>query len=220
MEDPYRMYLVVRRGAFGDLATGCVLAGAAAVACVRRFGVDPEWAEAVAAWRRRPGKVTLRARGGQWDEVLQQEDFSYAGDLDGAAVLALPPRRRSERSEILARKLQAFASELEPVPTVDDVPERDPHGRMTYIINPSLEMSTGKTMAQVAHAATMSAATGRVEAWVEAGCPGRVVVPKTQKLFDTLCDDGAPLSAKVEDAGLTEVPPGTITVLAIPPAAT
>jgi peptidyl-tRNA hydrolase len=218
MEDPYRMYLVVRRGAFEELEVGCVLAGAAAVACVRRFAADPRYAEAVAAWRERPGKVTLRARGGQWTEVLEQEDFAYAGDLDGAAVLALPPLRRSQRSETLARKLQAFASELAPVPTVDAAPAPDAGGRMTYIINPSLTMSTGKTMAQVAHAATMSAATGTVEAWVDAGCPGRVVVPKTRGLFDALCTGGATLSARVEDAGLTEVPPGTITVLAIPAA--
>src|SRR4051812_30193804 len=205
MEDPYRMYLVVRRGAFDDLETGCVLAGAAAVACVRRFGADAEHAEAVAAWRQRPGKVTLRARGGQWDEVLREEDFAFAGDLDGAAVLALPPMRRSQRSELIARKLQAFASELEPVPTVDQAPEPDARGRMTYIINPALAMSTGKTMAQVAHAATMSAATGQVEPWIDAGCPGRAVVLKTKASFDRLCgDDG--LSAKVEDAGLTEVP--------------
>jgi peptidyl-tRNA hydrolase len=224
MEDPYRMYLVVRRGAFEDLETGCVLAGAAAVAAVRRFAVDPEHAAAVAAWRERPGKVTLRARGGQWDDVLQHETFTYSGELDGAAVLALAPLRRSERSETLAKKLQAFASELEPVPTIDAPPEPDAGGRMTYIINPSIEMSTGKTMAQVAHAATMSAATGRVEPWIDAGCPGRVVVPKTRGLFDHVCagrpDAPQPLTAKVEDAGLTEVAPGTITVLAIPPAPT
>jgi peptidyl-tRNA hydrolase len=223
MEDPYRMYLVVRRGAFDRLETGCVLAGAAAVAAVRRFGADPEREAAVAAWKERPGKVTLRARGGQWDEVLLTEDFTCSGDLDGAAVLALPPMRRSERSELLAKKLQAFASDLTPVPTIDDVPEPDAGGRMTYIINPSITMSTGKTMAQVAHAATMSSYTGTVEPWIAAGCPGRVVVPKTQRAFDALCHDDAsttPLSAKVEDAGLTEVPPGTITVLALPPAST
>jgi peptidyl-tRNA hydrolase len=218
MDDPYRMYLVVRRGAFEDLETGGVLAGAAAVACVRRFSQDPERAEAVQAWRERPGKVTLRARGGQWEEVLRSEDFAHAGDLDGAAVLALPPMRRSERSELIARKLQAFASELSPPPAVEAAPEPDPDGRMTYIVNPSLEMSTGKTIAQVAHAATMSAATGRVEDWVARGCPGRVVVPASRRLFDALCTDAGRLSAKVEDAGLTEVPPGTITVLAVPPA--
>jgi peptidyl-tRNA hydrolase len=78
-------------------------------------------------------------------------------------------------------------------------------------------MSSGKTMAQIAHAATMSAATGDLETWVAAGCPGRVVVPRTQQSFDALCASPG-LSAKVEDAGLTEVPPGTITVLALPPA--
>jgi peptidyl-tRNA hydrolase len=217
MDDPYRMYLVVRRGAFEDLETGGVLAGAAAVACVRRFGADPDYAEAVSAWKERPGKVTLRARGGQWDEVLRTENFTSAGDLEGASVLALPPMRRSERSELIARKLQAFASELTPAPAVEAPPEPDPEGRITYIINPSLTMSTGKTIAQIAHAATMSAASGTVERWVREGCRGRVVVPKTQRLFDALCTADGALVAKVEDAGLTEVAPGTITVLAISP---
>jgi peptidyl-tRNA hydrolase len=212
MDDPYRMYLVVRRGAFEELATGCVLAGAAAVACLRRFGGEEAWGEAIQAWRRRPGKVTLRARGGQWDAVLREEDFEYAGDLDGAAVLALPPRRRSARSETLT-KLQAMASELEPVPTVEELPTVR-EGELVYVVNPTIEMSTGKTMAQVAHAATGAAATGRVDAWVHRGCPATVVVPKTKDAFDALCADERMVS-RVEDAGLTEVPPGTITVLAI-----
>jgi peptidyl-tRNA hydrolase len=218
MDDPYRMYLVVRRGAFDDLGTGCTLAGAAAVRCLRRFEQDEAWADAIRAWRQRPGKVTLRARGGQWPALLEQEDFSHAGDLEGAAVLALPPRRRSARSETLTR-LQAMASELEPLPALAATPEPDATGgRVTYVVNPAIVMSTGKTMAQVAHAATMSAATGRLEDWVAAGCPGRVITLERKAAFDELCarED---LSAKVEDAGLTEVAPGTITVLAIPPAA-
>ena len=214
-DDPYRMFLVVRRGAFDDLETGGVLAGAAAVACLRRFADDPEYAEAIRQWRDRPGKVTLRARGGQWDQVLRQEPMAIAGDPDGASVLALPPRRRSERGELLT-KLQAMSSELTPAPTIDRTPQPEPD-RITYILNPRLEMSSGKTMAQIAHAATMSAATGDLEAWVAAACPGRVVVPHTQTSFDGLCAFPG-LSAKVEDAGLTEVPPGTITVLALPPA--
>jgi peptidyl-tRNA hydrolase len=215
MEDPYRMYLVVRRGAFEGLEVGCVLAGAAAVAAVRRFADDPERAEAVRAWRRRPGKVALRARGGQWDEVLKTEDFAFAGELDGACVLALPPMRRSERSELLAKKLQAFASELEPLEAVRGV-EAIPD-LVTYVVNPGITMSTGKTMAQVGHAATMASYTGRVEPWIAAGCPARAVTT-TRAEFAALCT-GDRLVARVEDAGLTEVPPGTITVLALPPAA-
>jgi peptidyl-tRNA hydrolase len=214
MDDPYRMYLVVRRGAVEALEESCVLAGSAAVKCLRRFGEDEAWAEAIAAWRERPGKVTLRARGGQWDTVLREEDFAYAGDLDGAGVIALPPRRRSARSETLT-KLQAMASELEPLPEVDEIPEAD-DDTLVYVVNPSVEMSTGKTMAQVAHAATGAAATGQVEAWVANGCPARAVRPKTRALFEAACGDPR-LVSKVEDAGLTEVPPGTITVLALAP---
>jgi peptidyl-tRNA hydrolase len=216
-DDPLRMFLVVRRGAFDDLETGGVLAGAAAVRCLRRFSQDPAYAEAIDAWRARPGKVTLRARGGQWDELLRSEPLELAGDPDGACVVALPPRRRSERSELL-RKLQAMSSELSPAPAIDGAPDPDPQ-RMTYILNPRLEMSSGKTLAQIAHAATMADQASGLHDWVAAGCPGRVVVPP-QAAFDALCsddDDHGALAAKVVDAGLTEVPPDTVTVLALAP---
>jgi peptidyl-tRNA hydrolase len=212
-DDPYRMFLVVRRGAFDDLETGGVLAGAAAVACLRRFEHDPGYEEAIAAWRDRPGKVTLRARGGQWDQLLREEPMAVAGDPDGAAVVALPPRRRSERSELLT-KLQAMSSALEPAP--EEPEPRAVEDRVTYVLNPRLEMSSGKTLAQIAHAATGAAARSELDHWAEAGCPARVVV-SSMKAFKQLCrSDG--LASEVVDAGLTEVPPGTVTVLALPPA--
>jgi hypothetical protein len=214
-DDPYRMFLVVRRGAFDDLETGGVLAGAAAVACLERFAGDPEYAEAIAAWRARPGKVTLRARGGQWDQLLREEPIAIAGDPDGAAVVALPPRRRSERSELLT-KLQAMSSELEPAP--HEAEPRPVPGHITYVLNPGLTMSSGKTLAQIAHAATGAAARPDLAPWVAAGCPARVVVPETRTAFAALCG-GEDLAAEVVDAGLTEVPPGTVTVLALRPAA-
>jgi peptidyl-tRNA hydrolase len=206
------MFLVVRRGAIQTIARGGELAGAAAVTCVRTFANDERFAADLAAWRRRPGKVTLRARPGQWREALSEEAHVVSGDPDGESVAALPPRRRSERGPLLER-MQAMTSALEPPP---DAPEPDPE-RVTYLVNPRLRMSSGKTLAQIAHAAVMAADTGALEAWVEAGCPARVAAPP-QRDFDALCvSDG--VAARVVDAGLTEVAPGTVTVLALPPGA-
>src|SRR5918992_3435729 len=101
------MYLVALRGAVRDLANAGELAGAAAVACVR----EPAFADAIAAWRPRPGKVCLRARTvGQWEQILE-EPHTLAGD----AVAALPPRRRSERGPLLER-LQAMSTDLGAAP--------------------------------------------------------------------------------------------------------
>jgi peptidyl-tRNA hydrolase len=209
-DDPLRMYLVVRRGAVDSIARAGELAGAAAVRCVREFADDP----ALQEWRPRPGKVTLRARGGQWPRVME-EPHSLVGDPDGESVIALPPRRRSERGELL-EQMQAMTSALEPAPSV-----RDPAsaaGAVTYVLNPALEMSSGKTLAQIAHAAVIAADTAALEEWVSAGCPARVVVGGAER-FRSLCTGGGgELAARVVDGGLTEVAPGTVTVLALPPA--
>jgi peptidyl-tRNA hydrolase len=205
--DPLRMYLVIRRNAFDDLARAGELTGAAAVRCVRKFADDPH----TVAWRPRPGKVVLRARGGQWGETLDSEPHALAGDPDGEAVIALPPRRRSERGPLLER-MQAMTTDLAP-PPADKPPQP---GALTYLVNPRIEMSSGKTLAQIAHAAVMAADRHELDEWVASGCPGQVLkLPQTR--FDDVCR--APdLAARVEDAGLTEVPPGTVTVLALRPA--
>lgn len=203
--DPLRMYFVIRRGAFEELAPAGELAGAAAVRCVREFSDDPRLVE----WRPRPGKVVLRARGGQWPELLETERHVLAGDPDGECVVALPPRRRSERGPLLER-MQAMTSELAPPPSEPRRP-----GPLAYLVNPSIEMSSGKTLAQIAHAAVMAAESVGLGGWVEAGCPAQVVRPARTR-FEELCRTPG-LPARVEDAGLTEVPPGTVTVLAIPP---
>src|SRR3954452_703196 len=152
------MYLVVRRGAVEELDRLGELAGAAAVACLREFAGDP----AIEEWWPRPGKVVLRARSpAQWARVLEEP---HAGDED--VVVAIPPRRRSERGDALT-KLQAMSTELAPPP---------PGGRgpVTYALNPRVRMSTGKTLAQIAHAAVLASAD---EDWVRAGCPARVIAP-------------------------------------------
>ena len=203
-DDPLRMFLVLRRGAIASLARACELGGAAAVACVRSFEPPAEWVE-------RPGKVCLRARNAsQWEQVLG-EPHALAGDAEGEAVAAIPPRRRSERGPVLER-LQAMSSELEPLPTEMRSGDRE---HVTYVVNPRCPMSSGKAVAQVAHAAVIAAGGGALEGWVAAGCPARVVAP-SQDVFDALCERDD-LAARVVDAGLTEVPPGTVTVVALAP---
>jgi hypothetical protein len=206
--DPLRMYLVLRRGAIVELAHAGELAGAAAVGCLGVFETQPEHEEAIAAWRERPGKVCLRARtAAQWEQVLA-EPHTLAGQVDGEAVIALPPRRRSQRGPLLER-LQAMSSALELPP--EEAPEEP--GAVTYVLNPAAVMSSGKTVAQIAHAAVMAAGTGALEDWVAAGCPARVIAPDAATFAELAAR--ADCRARVVDAGLTEVPPGTVTVLVL-----
>jgi Peptidyl-tRNA hydrolase PTH2 len=210
--DPLRMYLVLLRGALPELSRAGELAGAAAVACVRRFAGDPAFAAAVAEWRPRPGKVCLRARtASQWRQVLE-EPHVVAGDPAGTGVIALPPRHRSERGSLLER-LQAMSTALAP-PPADPPLDGDP-GAVTYLLNPAVRMTSGKTLAQIAHAAVMAADGGGLEDWVAAGCRGRVAAPPPEA-FAAACERDD-LAARVVDAGLTEVPPGTVTVVALRP---
>jgi hypothetical protein len=211
-EDPLRMLLVVRRGAIASIARGGELAGAAAVRCVRTFAGDERFAADLDAWRARPGKVTLRARGGQWPQLLADEPHVLSGEADGEAVVALPPRRRSARGPLLER-LQAMSSALDPPPSRAD--PADARDAVTYVLNPDAPMSSGKTIAQVAHAAVMAADEPELTGWVAAGCGGRVLTPSPAAFARAAA---GPLAARVEDAGLTEVAPGTVTVVALAPA--
>ena len=85
-------------------------------------------------------------------------------------------------------KLQAMSTELLEAPDTADAD-------VVYALNPDITMSSGKTLAQIAHAAVMADDLGLdiTRARVARDGRGRCV-------------------AEVRDAGLTEVPPGTITV--------
>jgi threonine aldolase len=174
------MYIVVRRGAFESIDAGGRMAGLAAARVLQEFPVDPEWVQ-------RPGKVVLRARSpSQWERVLE-EPHSVGGD----GVVALPPRRRSRRSQTLM-KIQAMSTELAPPPPWASAP-------VLYALNPSVTMSSGKTLAQIAHAAVMAASLGLDIS------RARVIAPA---VFEGLPG----CVAEVRDSGLTEIPPGTVTV--------
>ncbi|HSD77149.1 MAG TPA: peptidyl-tRNA hydrolase, partial [Solirubrobacteraceae bacterium] len=123
----------------------------------------------------------------------------------------------SARGPLLER-LQAMSSALAAPPERAGAGRADGRpGALTYVLNPAAVMSSGKTVAQIAHAAVMAAGEPRLAAWVARGCRARVLAPAAPAFAAAAA--AADCVARVVDAGLTEVPPGTVTVVALAPGA-
>jgi PTH2 family peptidyl-tRNA hydrolase len=99
--------------------------------------------------------------------------------------------------------------------------------KMVIVVRGELGLSPGKTAVQVAHAAVMLALEGKarkdklVEKWLSEGQKKVALKAGTLAEMDELKRKATGLGLRalyVEDAGLTEVPPGTKTVLGIGPA--
>jgi PTH2 family peptidyl-tRNA hydrolase len=98
--------------------------------------------------------------------------------------------------------------------------------KMVLVVRAELGLSPGKAAVQVAHAAVMLALEGRskkdgtFEKWVAEGQKKVALRAQTLADLEGLRRKAVGLglrSVYVEDAGLTEVPPGTKTVLGIGP---
>jgi PTH2 family peptidyl-tRNA hydrolase len=98
--------------------------------------------------------------------------------------------------------------------------------KMVFVVRGELRLTCGKTAVQVAHAAVMLVDAARrrqaavVEGWAAEGQKKIAVVApdlaEMQRLERLARAKGLP-TVMVEDAGFTEVPPGTKTVLGIGP---
>jgi len=172
---------------------------------------EPDWAPAVAEWDGyRIRKVVRRARGAEWRRALALPGITVA--QRSAEVRVYPPIGLDEWPRDLA-KLQVGGTDLddlEPVaPPAAGVP--------LVLLNPEIEMTAGKAMAQAGHAAQLGyrAATSPQRArWQEADFDLAVRVAAREQ-WDAALAAGVPV---VQDAGFTEVTPGTCTAAAVLPA--
>ena len=192
-DDPLVMYLVVRRRTtrpFAELATAAALATRR---CAHRYRDDDRWREGFDDWWRHSfRKVCLRAEPREWEDV-RALDHERVGD-----VACLPPVRRSARDRVLVR-MQALSEEAGPLPALAE-PAAD---GLTLVVATALGMSSGKTLAQIGHAALMADLDPGLDLQV-VGAGGEEWAGLARTAV-----------AVVRDGGLTEITPGTETVLVL-----
>jgi PTH2 family peptidyl-tRNA hydrolase len=99
--------------------------------------------------------------------------------------------------------------------------------KVVVVVRLDLDLSRGKTAVQVAHASVMCAMESRTRArpwfdrWIEEGQRKVVLKAPDLKALGLLKEQAMReglVAVLVQDAGLTEVEPGTVTVLGIGPA--
>ncbi|MGW1935053.1 peptidyl-tRNA hydrolase, partial [Streptomyces sp. NPDC001919] len=107
------------------------------------------WAQAVADWQdARIRKVVRRARGAEWRRAGALPGITVGGRE--AEVRVFPPVPLDGWPKELAR-LQVSGTDLDD----PEAPCPVPAGAVVLWINPELEMSAGKTMAQAGHGAQL-----------------------------------------------------------------
>ncbi|MFB7451953.1 MULTISPECIES: peptidyl-tRNA hydrolase [unclassified Streptomyces] len=167
---------------------------------------DGEWAQAVTDWQdARIRKVVRRARGAEWRRAGTLPGITVDGTE--AEVRVFPPVPLDGWPKDLA-KLQVSGTDLDDPSAPGPVPE----GAAVLWLNPELDMSAGKAMAQAGHGAQLlwwAMPEADRKAWHEAGFPLAVRTAAAED-WPRLTSSGLPV---VRDAGFTEIAPGSCTVV-------
>ena len=168
-----------------------------------------EWHEVLAQWDgQRIRKVVRRARGAEWRRALTVDGLDVR---HGSAQLRVyPPVPVDAWPPELAR-LQVGGTNLDDAEPPPPVPSSTP----LVLLSPDAEMTTGKAMAQAAHAAQLGFRSLRKRPrrrWQDAGFP-LAVRDATERQWQAALRSGAPV---VHDGGFTEVEPGTATAAFVP----
>jgi peptidyl-tRNA hydrolase len=173
--------------------------------------VDGEWTEAFRDWEDgRIRKVVRRARGAGWDRAAALPGITL--EHGTALVRVFPPVPVDDWPPDLAR-LQVSGTELR-----DEKPPPPPEQGLPVLwLNPDLEMTAGKAMAQAGHAAQLTwwrlPAKERAQ-WQDDDFALAVRTAPPSRWAE-LVTSGLPV---VRDSGYTEVEPGACTVVAEHPA--
>ncbi|MEU1145885.1 peptidyl-tRNA hydrolase [Streptomyces sp. NPDC005863] len=162
---------------------------------------DGEWAQAVRDWQdARIRKVVRRARGAEWRKAEALPGITVTGK--SAEVRVFPPVPLDGWPKELAR-LQVSGTELDdPEPPAG----ADPTHPVLWL-NPHVEMTAGKTMAQAGHGAQLAwwdLSDEERAAWRDAGFPLSVRTADADH-WRVVCAGDNPV---VRDAGFTEIAPG------------
>lgn len=192
-DDPLVMTIVVRGRTTRPFAELAVATALVTRRCAERYNADERWAHSFADWWRDSfRKVCLRAEPRDWEDV-RALDHTRVGD-----VACLPPRRRSLRERVFVR-MHALGGEVEGLPSLS-APRS---GELLLVVNTSLPMSAGKTLAQIGH--------------------GALMLPLREERAVRVCgaegaaweEARAGAAAVVRDGGLTEIARGSETVLVL-----
>ncbi|MFD3497342.1 peptidyl-tRNA hydrolase [Streptomyces sp. NPDC058676] len=162
---------------------------------------DGEWAQAIRSWQdARIRKVVRRARGAEWRRAEALPGVTVTGRT--AEVRVFPPVPLDGWPKDLAR-LQVSGTDLDdPEP-----PVAADAGAPVLWMNPDLDMSAGKAMAQAGHGAQLAwweLSEEERAGWRDAGFPLAVRTADPGRWVE-LTTSGLPL---VRDAGFTEIAPG------------
>lgn len=171
---------------------------------------DGEWAQVVRDWQdARIRKVVRRARRGEWRRAEELPGITVTGRT--AQVRVFPPVPLDGWPKELA-KLQVSGTELDdPGPLAGT----DPAEPVLWL-NPGVTMSAGKAMAQAGHGAQLlwwALSEADRQAWRKTGF---ALAVRTASPAAWLRLRSADLPV-VQDAGFTEVSPGSETVIASHP---
>lgn len=168
---------------------------------------EGEWAEAMIAWQDdRIRKIVKRCRGVEWRRLESVPGITMTGVT--AEVRVFPPTPLDAVPSELAN-LQVSGTDFE---DPEDPAAPEP-GVPVLWINPELEMSSGKAMAQCGHGAQLAwwaLSTVARKAWAAADFALAVRTASAAQ-WESLLASGLPV---VQDAGFTEVEPGSRTVIA------